>query len=111
MNEFGYKYGLTRLEITSSFKELSQDIIDSLTLKIDECLILFKESQCIYKNPLQNYINNYCNEITSQLLIKTQYNYYVIWSVNNKSKRVQGVIYKRATLADDKKTFIELDED
>lgn len=65
--------------------------MDGLTNKVNECYDLYlNDSFKVFKNPLQNYIKNYCDLIQYQLLITTKNNLYIVWSYNKQTQRIQG---------------------
>lgn len=101
LNEFGRDEGLTRLEITAKCskglgtQEKALQTLTELTNKVNDCFDMYlNEYFEVFKNPLQNYIKNYCDIIQHQLLIKTTNNYYVVWSYNKQTQRIQGTSSK-----------------
>ena len=64
--EFGRTYGITRLEITmKTTKEnpINRQTLDNLKQQIEQCISYYDQCECVYKNPLQNYMSNYTDSV------------------------------------------------
>ncbi len=110
LEEVGRSHGLTRLEITATvYTGVNLKVVQELTEQISRCLGFYNDQAFpVNRNPLKNYIKNYTDFIPYQVLIKTLHTYFVVWSVNLQTQRIQGTAVRREQIDQETGKFTQV---